>query len=93
MERARALAREFYLLEVAERERLEGTMHWHAHIQGKETGETSPVAGFRRFGISAGVELGNLNRYRNIFPVSLLAPTSFLVLTHHCLSHSTIMLE
>lgn len=76
LDRAQQLARQFYDLEVAERERLEGTMHWHAHVQAAEEAATAatPTAGglasgFRRFGISAGVELGHLNRYKNIFPV------------------------
>lgn len=48
-------------------------MHWHAHIQGKE-GIDNPedAARFGKYGISAGVELGNLNRYKNIFPVRYL---------------------
>lgn len=70
MERAQLLARQFYELEVAERERLEGTLNWHAtvqHVDGEKIEENSQ---YRKFGISAGVELGNLNRFKNIFPVS-----------------------
>lgn len=73
--RAEHLARQFYELEVAERERLEGTLNWHATVQGKEEGE-GETEGYRKFGISAGVELGGLNRFKNIFPVSLLARMS-----------------
>lgn len=70
LDRASLLARQFYDLEVAERERLEGTMNWHANVQGKEVeGEMEREEGWKKFGISAGVELGNANRYKNIFPV------------------------
>lgn len=84
MQRADKLARQFYELEVAERERLEGTFRWHAkhtavesapHVSGGRTsegGEESPeTRQWKKFGISAGVELGGLNRFKNIFPVSL----------------------
>ncbi|GAA5899797.1 hypothetical protein JCM6882_005437 [Rhodosporidiobolus microsporus] len=88
--RADRLARQFYELEAAERERLEGTFRWHAQqteaegrrarmgrggAGGKEQEETAEAVKEReegekwgRFGISAGVELGNLNRFKNIFP-------------------------
>ncbi|GAA5883795.1 hypothetical protein JCM16303_002377 [Sporobolomyces ruberrimus] len=85
MQRADKLARQFYELEVAERERLEGTFRWHARHtavesapqaarsgkdgkeldEGEETPETRQ---WKKFGISAGVELGGLNRFKNIFP-------------------------
>lgn len=45
-------------------------MNWHANVQGKEVeGEMEREEGWKKFGISAGVELGNANRYKNIFPV------------------------
>lgn len=84
MQRADKLARQFYELEVAERERLEGTFRWHAkHTavenapratggrdgRGLDEGEESPeTRQWKKFGISAGVELGGLNRFKNIFP-------------------------
>ncbi|GAA6020629.1 hypothetical protein JCM11491_001127 [Sporobolomyces phaffii] len=84
MQRADKLARQFYELEVAERERLEGTFRWHARhtaVQSApqatagrdgrplEEGEESPeTRQWKKFGISAGVELGGLNRFKNIFP-------------------------
>ncbi|GAA5882321.1 hypothetical protein JCM3774_005508 [Rhodotorula dairenensis] len=91
MSRADRLARQFYELEAAERERLEGTFRWHSRYPGgrseairewqqqqqseAEEGTAENEAQVRaeaekweRFGISAGVELGNLNRFRNIFP-------------------------
>lgn len=94
MSRADRLARQFYELEAAERERLEGTFRWHSRYPGgraealrewqKQQQEAEEGNGaeeeeaqvraeaekWERFGISAGVELGNLNRFRNIFPVS-----------------------
>lgn len=69
IERAHLLARQFYELELAERERLERTMNWHATVQGTEGEKVEEKEGYRKFGISAGVELGNLNRFKNIFPV------------------------
>jgi len=93
MQRADKLARQFYELEVAERERLEGTFRWHARHtaaeaapqarrgrDGKEMeeGEESPeTRQWKKFGISAGVELGGLNRFKNIFPVSLHLSSTF----------------
>lgn len=90
MQRADKLARQFYELEVAERERLEGTFRWHARHtaaeaapqarrgrdgKGMEEGEESPeTRQWKKFGISAGVELGGLNRFKNIFPVSYSSP-------------------
>ncbi|GAA5985894.1 hypothetical protein JCM10908_006323 [Rhodotorula pacifica] len=91
MSRADRLARQFYELEAAERERLEGTFRWHSRYPGgrneaiKEWQQQQQEEGnggdgkakeqvqaeaekWERFGISAGVELGNLNRFRNIFP-------------------------
>lgn len=70
LERAHRLAKQFYDLEVAERERLEGALHWHANVQGTDQ-EHSDRHEFQKFGISAGVELGSLNRFKNIFPVQL----------------------
>ncbi|KAK4705633.1 tyrosine-protein phosphatase 2/3, partial [Phenoliferia sp. Uapishka_3] len=67
-ERAQLLAKQFYDLEVAERERLEGTLNWHANHQGKEDEHTTEGYEYKKFGISAGIELGSLNRYKNIFP-------------------------
>ena len=74
--RAERLAREFYEIEAAERDRLTGVLNWHAHYQGNDkacaTAEgAQKCAMFERFAISAGVELGNLNRFKNIFPVRL----------------------
>lgn len=91
MSRADRLARQFYELEAAERERLEGTFKWHSRqttvsaARAREArGAADEGEGARRtaegdaddeqkrwekFGISAGVELGNLNRFKNIFPV------------------------
>lgn len=90
MSRADRLARQFYELEAAERERLEGTFKWHSRqttvsaARAREAREAADEReGARRtaeddvdeqkrwekFGISAGVELGNLNRFKNIFPV------------------------
>ncbi|GAA6043307.1 hypothetical protein JCM8097_001177 [Rhodosporidiobolus ruineniae] len=85
--RAKRLARQFYELEAAEKERLEGTFRWHAQQTAKENARAVARAGqkleketeeavkereeaqkWERFGISAGVELGNLNRFKNIFP-------------------------
>ncbi|ORY89007.1 hypothetical protein BCR35DRAFT_300780 [Leucosporidium creatinivorum] len=68
IQRAELLARQFYELEVAERERLEGTLNWHATVQGKENDNNVEAQRFKKFGISAGVELGSLNRFKNIFP-------------------------
>lgn len=73
MKRAELLARQFYELEVAERERLEGTLNWHATVQDKENESNVEAQRFKKFGISAGVELGSLNRFKNIFPVRFLA--------------------
>lgn len=70
MNRAEVLARQFYELEVAERERLEGTLNWHATVQGRENESNKAAQRFQKYGISAGVELGSLNRFKNIFPVS-----------------------
>lgn len=100
MSRADRLARQFYELEAAERERLEGTFRWHSKYPGgqsealrewqkqqqqqqqqeaeegtgaeeeEEAQVRAEAEKWERFGISAGVELGNLNRFRNIFPVS-----------------------
>ncbi|KAL8292921.1 hypothetical protein RQP46_000615 [Phenoliferia psychrophenolica] len=67
LERAHRLAKQFYDLEVAERERLEGALHWHANVQGTDSEHTDHNE-FKKFGISAGVELGSLNRFKNIFP-------------------------
>lgn len=93
MSRADRLARQFYELEVAERERLEGMFRYHAQqtalaadgagasADGKgprdSEGQETKGAGkddddahrWAKFGISAGVELGHLNRFKNIFPV------------------------
>ncbi|KAM0790722.1 hypothetical protein ACM66B_004577 [Microbotryomycetes sp. NB124-2] len=68
MQRARVLARQFYELEAAERERLEGTLNWHTHVQGRESDSNKAQQKFEKYGISAGVELGSLNRFKNIFP-------------------------
>ncbi|GAA6012229.1 hypothetical protein JCM10207_002770 [Rhodosporidiobolus poonsookiae] len=86
MSRADRLARQFYELESAERERLEGTFRWHsgksaddakkAQAGGRELEKSTEVTEqereaaekWSRFGIFAGVELGNLNRFKNIFP-------------------------
>ncbi|CDR49491.1 hypothetical protein NBRC10512_000715 [Rhodotorula toruloides] len=83
MSRADRLARQFYELEFAERERLEGTFKWHSRqsvVGAREAVEEREGAGreaqseedeekrWEKFGISAGVELGNLNRFKNIFP-------------------------
>ncbi|GAA5908143.1 hypothetical protein JCM5296_000514 [Sporobolomyces johnsonii] len=84
MQRADKLARQFYELEAAERERLEGTFRWHAQHTALEQAahsgteadrkrldegeESAEGRRWKRFGISAGVELGNLNRFKNIFP-------------------------
>lgn len=73
LERAQILARQYYELELAERERLEGTLAWHANEQGKADG-IGEESTYKKFGISAGVELGGLNRFKNIFPVR---PSSF----------------
>ncbi|GAA6058238.1 Tyrosine-protein phosphatase 3 [Rhodotorula toruloides] len=80
MSRADRLARQFYELEFAERERLEGTFKWHsrqsvvgasraAEEEDREAEtEEDQEKRWEKFGISAGVELGNLNRFKNIFP-------------------------
>ncbi|BGP26377.1 hypothetical protein Rt10032_c11g4664 [Rhodotorula toruloides] len=83
MSRADRLARQFYELEFAERERLEGTFKWHSRqsavgareaveeregVSSVAQSEESEEQRWEKFGISAGVELGNLNRFRNIFP-------------------------
>ncbi|GAA5945089.1 hypothetical protein JCM3775_000905 [Rhodotorula graminis] len=85
MSRADRLARQFYELEVAERERLEGMFRFHAQQTALEAGEAgsgqkggaqggaaaksdSDGEHWAKFGISAGVELGHLNRFKNIFP-------------------------
>ncbi|KAK4057108.1 phosphotyrosine-specific ptp2-like protein [Microbotryomycetes sp. JL221] len=68
MQRAQILARQFYELEVAERERLEGTLNWHTNVQGREDEHNKAQQKFEKYGISAGVELGSLNRFKNIFP-------------------------
>ncbi|BGP18469.1 phosphotyrosine-specific ptp2-like protein [Rhodosporidiobolus nylandii] len=80
--RADRLARQFYELEHAERERLEGTFRWHSAQTAAEGSRPSPEdeeaatkeekrrekEKWAKFGISAGLELGNLNRFKNIFP-------------------------
>ena len=93
MSRADRLARQFYELEVAERERLEGMFRFHAQQTALEAGEAGAgqKAGaqgdaaaksdgdaehWAKFGISAGVELGHLNRFKNIFPVRLVPTCS-----------------
>ncbi|GAA6007273.1 uncharacterized protein JCM10292_003964 [Rhodotorula paludigena] len=85
MSRADRLARQFYELESAERERLEGTFRWHAKhgssapaaeaVDKREgardsakSDEEDEAKRWKKFGISAGFELGNLNRFKNIFP-------------------------
>ncbi|GAA6056726.1 hypothetical protein JCM3770_005867 [Rhodotorula araucariae] len=87
MSRADRLARQFYELEAAERERLEGTFRYHAQqtalagagkpaVEVADGGnnmaahedEDDSAKRWEKFGISAGVELGNLNRFKNIFP-------------------------
>ncbi|GAA5969558.1 hypothetical protein JCM11641_008158 [Rhodosporidiobolus odoratus] len=102
MDRSDRLARQYYELEAAERERLEGTFRWHSEQTAVEStssgkdgaadskgGEADVAARKKRqeekekwekFGIFAGVELGNLNRFKNIFPyeharVKLRQPT------------------
>ncbi|SCZ89301.1 BZ3500_MvSof-1268-A1-R1_Chr1-1g01091 [Microbotryum saponariae] len=67
-ERARVLAYQFYELESAERKRLQGALNWHANVQGKDGEHAHESAMYQKFGISAGVELGGLNRFKNIFP-------------------------
>ncbi|SCV71469.1 BQ2448_3057 [Microbotryum intermedium] len=67
-ERARVLAYQFYELESAERKRLQGALNWHANVQGKDGEHGHESAKYQKFGISAGVELGGLNRFKNIFP-------------------------
>ncbi|KAI5479261.1 protein tyrosine phosphatase [Pseudohyphozyma bogoriensis] len=68
IERARLLARQYYDLEFAERERLEGTLKWHADLRGQDIETAEDTQGFKKYGISAGFELGTLNRFKNIFP-------------------------
>jgi hypothetical protein len=76
MERSRQLATEFHRVEDAERRRLEDVMAWHTSTSGEQRHRTSsPERGnYHPLSISAGVEKGHLNRYRNIFPVSASAP-------------------
>ena len=78
LERAHRLAKQFYDLEVAERERLEGALRWHATVQGTDS-EHTDYHEHQKFGISAGVELGSLNRFKNIFPVSFFLQSSIVV--------------
>lgn len=67
MERANRLAHEFYDLEKAECSRLQEVMKWHCGAGGKQ-GEGEAAADSHPFSISAGVELGYKNRYKNIWP-------------------------
>lgn len=76
MDRAEKLAKQFYQLEVKERSRLEGAFKWQAsssnEVTDQEQRERSPEGAkskYAKYGISAGFELGNLNRFKNIFPV------------------------
>ncbi|GAA5865235.1 hypothetical protein JCM8547_008325 [Rhodosporidiobolus lusitaniae] len=75
--RADRLARQFYELEYGERERLEGMFRWHSKQsaaanrpdKGKDAAKVDDEGTkWEKFGISAGVELGALNRFKNIFP-------------------------
>lgn len=64
-QRARRLASEFHQLESLEQSRLSDVMQWHSASQ-RDSSESAQ----NPLSISAGVEKGHLNRYRNIFPVS-----------------------
>jgi hypothetical protein len=74
MERSRQLAIEFHQIEDAERRRLQDIMAWHTSTSGEQRQCNSAVGAgnYHPLSISAGVEKGHLNRYRNIFPVRLL---------------------
>jgi hypothetical protein len=69
--RAERLAREFHDLELMEQKRMQKLMDWHANVQTQTAGASNPLS------ISAGVEMGHLNRYRHIFPVRLFSFTRF----------------
>ncbi|KAF8887722.1 hypothetical protein BD779DRAFT_1525883 [Infundibulicybe gibba] len=64
-----ALAMQFYRIELAEQRRLMGVMEHHSKESGGLHGEASaePSMNFP-FSITAGVEKGAKNRYRNIWP-------------------------
>ncbi|KNE96436.1 hypothetical protein PSTG_10267 [Puccinia striiformis f. sp. tritici PST-78] len=84
IERARRLAHEFHDLEMAEQHRLEDVMRWESNRSANSLNRTSsnhhsktmsevPLGANRHhhhhpFSISAGVELGYKNRYKNIWP-------------------------
>ncbi|KAJ7771915.1 hypothetical protein DFH07DRAFT_734172 [Mycena maculata] len=57
-----ALAMQFYRIELAEQRRLMGVMAFHSRESGGHTHSPFP------FSITAGVEKGSKNRYRNIWP-------------------------
>lgn len=62
-QRGEKLAHEFYLVEAAEQKRLQDMLGRAAVCKPIDEPE-------HPFGISAGMEKGHLNRYKNIFPVS-----------------------
>jgi len=59
--RGEKLAHEFYLVEAAEQKRLQEVLAWSAQCRPADEPD-------HPFGISAGMEKGHLNRYKNIFP-------------------------
>jgi rhodanese-related sulfurtransferase len=71
-EGAEALAMQFYRIELAEQRRLTGVMSHHAHEARASAAptDTAPRADAPAFpfSITAGVEKGAKNRYRNIWP-------------------------
>ena len=70
-ERGEKLAHEFYLVEAAEQKRLQDMLGRAAVCKPASEPE-------HPFGISAAMEKGHLNRYKNIFPVS--RPQGFVYL-------------
>ncbi|KAJ7785694.1 hypothetical protein B0H16DRAFT_1294690 [Mycena metata] len=63
-----ALAMQFYRIELAELRRMMGVMEHHSREKGKEEKEKQGGRGKFPFSITAGVEKGSKNRYRNIWP-------------------------
>jgi protein tyrosine phosphatase len=68
-EGAENLAMQFYRIELAEQRRLTGIMHHHSKEDaGAPAGDAQPSSAPFPYSITAGVEKGAKNRYRNIWP-------------------------
>jgi hypothetical protein len=66
-EGAENLAMQFYRIELAEQRRLTGIMHHHSK-EDAGAGDAQPSSAPFPYSITAGVEKGAKNRYRNIWP-------------------------